>query len=274
MSNAVTIACRELQLPATQKAVLMCIADYCHDDGRDWHSIASMVEWTCLSKRTVIDALKALEDRGLIVIKRDRGVNNTTFVQVDRIEEAKANQCASRTSAPAAPVQELHGTSATDALPLVQEPHQLVQQPHAKHQEASVKHQEAKKTHVRAAPSTTPSSATPTNRYVKASNVERPDDVDAQTWADWLQLRKAKRAPVTATVMAEVRREAAKAGMTLEDFLRAWCVRGSQGLQADWLRKPITTGNGYHASLSEARMARTIAAAKRFAEGDQTDDQH
>lgn len=62
-----------------------------------------------------------------------------------------------------------------------------------------------------------------------------PEDVDRQVWADWLDLRRAKKAPVTSTVLDAARREAVKAGMTLEAFLRVWCARGSQGLQADWL---------------------------------------
>lgn len=63
-----------------------------------------------------------------------------------------------------------------------------------------------------------------------------PDDVDPQTWGDWLALRKAKRAPVTETVIREARREAAKAGMAFGQFLAVWCRRGSQGLEADWLK--------------------------------------
>lgn len=63
-----------------------------------------------------------------------------------------------------------------------------------------------------------------------------PDDVSPQTWADWLALRKAKRAPVTETVLEGARKEAAKAGMALGDFLAVWCRRGSQGLEADWLK--------------------------------------
>ena len=64
----------------------------------------------------------------------------------------------------------------------------------------------------------------------------KPDDVDAQTWTDWLQLRKAKRAPVTLTVVNGARAEADKAGMTLDAFLQVWCRRGSQGLEAGWLK--------------------------------------
>lgn len=63
-----------------------------------------------------------------------------------------------------------------------------------------------------------------------------PDDVDPQTWADWLALRRAKRAPVTETVIRDARREAGKAGLPLARFLEIWCARGSQGLQADWLK--------------------------------------
>lgn len=67
-------------------------------------------------------------------------------------------------------------------------------------------------------------------------DIAKPDDVEPQTWADFLKLRKAKRAPVTQTVVDEAERECAKAGMTLENFLRVWCRRGSQGLEAAWLK--------------------------------------
>lgn len=75
----------------------------------------------------------------------------------------------------------------------------------------------------------------------------RPECVSSQTWCDWIALRKAKRAPVTATVIADAQSEANKAGMPLESFLREWCSRGSQGLKAEWLTKrngSSHSGNG------------------------------
>jgi uncharacterized protein YdaU (DUF1376 family) len=69
-----------------------------------------------------------------------------------------------------------------------------------------------------------------------------PDSVSEDVWRDWTALRKAKRAPVSPTVLAEAEREAVKAGMTLDAFLRLWCARGSQGLQAEWL-KPHEVGS-------------------------------
>ena len=84
----------------------------------------------------------------------------------------------------------------------------------------------------------TPKAKTPRKREAPSC----PDGVTEETWADWLTLRKAKRAPVTDTVIREAGAEAGKAGMSLEAFLRVWCARGSQGLQADWL-KPSERGN-------------------------------
>ena len=70
----------------------------------------------------------------------------------------------------------------------------------------------------------------------RATPLDCPEGVDPQVWADWLQLRKQKRAPVTATVLDGAKSEAVKAGMSLEAFLRVWCRRGSQGLEAEWLK--------------------------------------
>jgi hypothetical protein len=69
-----------------------------------------------------------------------------------------------------------------------------------------------------------------------ATVVACPPDVDQQIWDDWKQLRKAKKAPVTETVVNSARKEAVKANMAFSDFLSVWCARGSQGLQAEWLK--------------------------------------
>lgn len=77
-----------------------------------------------------------------------------------------------------------------------------------------------------------------TNNHNKerATSVACPPDVDKQIWEDWKQLRKAKKAPVTETVVNSARKEAAKANMSFSEFLSIWCARGSQGFQADWIK--------------------------------------
>lgn len=70
----------------------------------------------------------------------------------------------------------------------------------------------------------------------KATVVACPPDVKEQVWKDWLTLRKMKKAPVTETVVESAQKEAVKANMSFNDFLVIWCRRGSQGLEADWLK--------------------------------------
>lgn len=99
------------------------------------------------------------------------------------------------------------------------------------------------------------------------TEAEAPDGVSPQTWADFLALRKAKNAPVTKTVLAGASKEAAKAGMTLEDFLQVWCRRGSQGLEAAWLkpeeRRPINGETAYQRSMREKMQALVPAIAAK-----------
>jgi uncharacterized protein YdaU (DUF1376 family) len=94
----------------------------------------------------------------------------------------------------------------------------------------------------------------------KASPVARPPDVSEQVWDDWQKLRKAKKAPVTETVVKSARREAEKASLSFESFLELWCARGSQGLQADWI-KPDERGKPQQ--LTE-HQRREDASARAF----------
>lgn len=95
-------------------------------------------------------------------------------------------------------------------------------------------------------------------------SILKPDDVDQQTWDDWKQHRKTKKAPVTLTVVDGARSEAAKAGMTLESFLKVWCRRGSQGLEAAWLKPDARNPT---ANKQEALEQRNRAVAQRWASG-------
>src|SRR5690606_25102014 len=60
-------------------------------------------------------------------------------------------------------------------------------------------------------------------------------DVDPKVVDDFLKIRKAKRAPLTETALAGIQREAAKAGVTLEQALRTCGERGWSGFKADWV---------------------------------------
>jgi len=86
----------------------------------------------------------------------------------------------------------------------------------------------------------TPQTARTERKSPKAEEAPRPDDVDPKTWADWCAHRRKKRATVSETVLDGARKEATKAGVTLDAWLRMWVTQGTQGMQASWL------GNGQH----------------------------
>jgi uncharacterized protein YdaU (DUF1376 family) len=92
----------------------------------------------------------------------------------------------------------------------------------------------------------------------KATDVACPSDVSEQVWNDWLQLRKAKKASVTETVLKGARSEANKIGWTLEQFLIEWCTRGSQGLKAEWLKEKLTRSEERQNVMSELTRGKSI----------------
>jgi 5-methylcytosine-specific restriction endonuclease McrA len=91
---------------------------------------------------------------------------------------------------------------------------------------------------------------------------QKPEGVGDQTWTDWLALRAKKRAPVTQTVLDGAAAEAVKAAMTLDAFLRIWCMRGSQGFEAGWIRADERRGVG----VQSFRAQDVAAKAARYDE--------
>ena len=95
----------------------------------------------------------------------------------------------------------------------------------------------------------------------RAPEIPKPEDVAQQTWDDWLRLRAKKSAPVTVTVLQEARKQAGMAGIPLERFLCVWCTRGTQGLEADWLKPSERAGPaGKHAGFATKNYREGIEA--------------
>jgi hypothetical protein len=89
-------------------------------------------------------------------------------------------------------------------------------------------------------------------------------DVDQQVLADWLQHRKKRKAEVTATVVADLRKQAALAGLSVEDAMLTACRRGWTGFEAAWVTSADRQGN----DAAPARTGRhTGFAAKNYREG-------
>jgi hypothetical protein len=97
-----------------------------------------------------------------------------------------------------------------------------------------------------------------TKKEKNATKVACPPDVSEQVWSDWLQLRKAKKASVTETVLKGARSEANKIGWSLEQFLIEWCTRGSQGLKAEWLKEKLTRSEERQNVMAELTRGKSI----------------
>ena len=83
-------------------------------------------------------------------------------------------------------------------------------------------------------PLTTNHETPPNGGVARKRAAARPDDVAEPVWQDFQRLRAQKRAPLTDTALAGLRREAAKAGVGLEAALAYCCEQGWQGFNAGW----------------------------------------
>lgn len=72
-------------------------------------------------------------------------------------------------------------------------------------------------------------------KKTRATAVATPVGVSDSVWQDFLKVRKAKKAPVTAAALKGIEREAKAAGWTLENALSECCMRGWIGFKAEWV---------------------------------------
>jgi hypothetical protein len=93
-------------------------------------------------------------------------------------------------------------------------------------------------------------------RVARAVASACPADVSPQVFEDWSQLRKAKKSPITKTALVGVRRQAEKAGLSMQQALEVCCERGWSGFKAEWIteRSPV----GRQAGV-ESRNAAVVA---------------
>lgn len=97
--------------------------------------------------------------------------------------------------------------------------------------------------------------AKPTKAAETAHAIACPADVPIEVFADFLTIRKSKRAPLTNTALTGIRREAGKAGLSLADALAVCCERGWVGFRADW--------HSDSGALASAKTARPVAETFR-----------
>lgn len=220
------------QAGGTEFVLALAIADHAHDDGTHiYPSISRLAKKARQSERTVQYNLRRMEDSGWLVLEND-GVGGRCETRRYHINPEWLKGCSNCTAiddgkgAKLAWVQSLQGCKTAHEKP------KRVQTGAEKG--AKLLHPNRKE----------PSVKQPSNKSITPKGVDLLADVNPQTAADFIAQRKTMRAPLTATAVAGLRREAEKAGLSLGEALAICCERGWRGFKAEWVereRKPQTS---------------------------------
>jgi len=207
-------------MPPTPKAVLISLADNANDAGDCWPALSTICERTCFGRTAVINAIEWLEKHCAVEADRTNGRHSRYRVTPERyVKEPvhEADRSVSRTGTAGEPVPvhlaDNRYTSRTGP----------VREADTNRKEPSLR-------------------ATAKEPSARAGALDF-GDCDPQVVADFLAIRKAKKAPLTPTALDGIRREAATVGLTLESALRTCCERGWQGFKAEWVKGNGPTAN-------------------------------
>lgn len=161
-------------LSCPEKSVLLVLAIMANAAGEAWPSIAQIAERASIGRRTAFEALDRLAALGILTRATNPGKGTRYTLTL--------KGCATRTSAPPAPVRPAHSTGAPPAP----------KQPRT--------------------PNRKKASPSPLPRAVAPDPYPMPHGVDPQAWSDFLANRKRKRLPNTAsahkTLLDDLRRSA------------------------------------------------------------------
>ena len=92
--------------------------------------------------------------------------------------------------------------------------------------------------------SPTPVQLNKKHKPITKNTVTAPEGVSPTVWESFVDARKAKKAPITDLVIADIKKQAALAGWTFEAALTETVIRGWRSFKAEWVTKAApVTGN-------------------------------
>lgn len=216
-----------------RKMVLIKLADQANDDGVCWPSYESIARSCEISRRSVVTHIQWLEDNGFLRIERrynaaeSKNFSNRYHLTLGSAKQFKK---ASKSKGGAnAALGKIKNDDANAAL--------------GDAGNALGSATDAPSNSAGAAPKPI---SKPINESVKESGttkkkkvaVVKPDELSQQTWDDLLELRKSKKAPLSATAwkMADNAIEAIqyKTGHSIEQIVTVWVARGWTTVKEEW----------------------------------------
>lgn len=181
MSMEALRAIRPIKVSAPQKVLLWALADQANAAGEAWPSIASLVEATCLSERTVQVAIAALREAGHLSTEQGGGRYKTTTYKLNLPSETPQEVLGKSAQTP----QLSRGNEGETPQLSVETPQELRETPQELHpnpQEPKKERKEEKKEDGRAV----------------TLALDIPSWLPADVWADWVAHRKHIRKPMSA----------------------------------------------------------------------------
>lgn len=249
--EAITWALKQPVKHSSAKFVLVALAN-CADaeNARAWPSVAYLCEATSQDRKTVLANLKRLIDTGFI---QDTGLRtgstkSVVVYQLSSTENGTPKQSQERDSLD------------KEAVPFF--PISSTVFPHKQSQNS-----------LEAVPKTGHGTVRNRNRTVKEVNTALLPQLPAALVSDFLEIRKAKKLPLTKTAIDGIEREAEKAGLTLEQAVTACCEYGWGSFNAGWYAErnkgKSTSETAYQKSM-RLRVAEVSPALAKPAPDEQT----
>lgn len=210
--------------PSSVKFVLVSLGDNAQHDGMAWPSIAALCAKTGQDRKTVISALNRLEEAGYLSDSGKR-TGGTGQIKVYQFNFSRSNDTENGTVPKTEQFRNSRQRVPKNTGKSTVFPHKSTENGTRNPQEPL----EPKGTHKAAqAPDDESKNWKPLPTLLGLG-------VDAKTAKDWIQLRKAKKAPVTETVIDMMIAESTKANIPLLDALKICCGRGWAAFKAEWI---------------------------------------
>lgn len=232
---------------SSAKFVLVALAN-CADavDGIAWPSIAYLCEATSQDRKTVMANLKRLIETGFIKDSGQRKGNTKSVVVYEL--------CSTKIGTPKQ--SQKRDNLEEEAVPFF--PPSSTVFPHKQYQISA-----------EAVPKTGHGTVRNRNRTVKEEKTALLSQLPAHLVSDFLEIRKAKKLPLTQTAVDGIQREADKAGISMEAAVRACCEFGWAGFNAGWFadRQSKVAKQTSEPSWRTEQRKRTLEAVPAIAEG-------
>ncbi len=207
MSTRIMAVIWPLQMPQVAKSVYISLADNANDHGTCWPSIATICERVCASDRAVQKAILWLEKHKALT--REMSTGRSTKYTLTPEQYSPPHEMHPRTLF-TPPPNDVHPTPERGS-PHPRTTFTLTVIEPSKNRKGTV------------------------NNNASLNILDLLAGIDEKIAHDFMTLRKAKKAPITETAIAGIKREAQKAGYSLQQALQTCCERGWIGFKAEWV---------------------------------------